>query len=114
MGPTGVVLELSHEDWEKMQKGATFDELKTVKEYSGSQAWAKKQWDDNAAHEREKKKTHDDAKKAQRKKEDDEWAASRGHAATHDDGGAHKRKNIGVGSTTQHHNTSKSSQYGSN
>ena len=34
MGPTGVVLELSHEDWEKMQNGATLDELKSVKEYN--------------------------------------------------------------------------------
>jgi len=32
MGPTGVVLELSHEDWEKMQNGATLEELKSVKE----------------------------------------------------------------------------------
>jgi len=32
MGPTGVVLELSHEDWEKMRNGATLEELKSVKE----------------------------------------------------------------------------------
>ena len=31
MGPTGVVLELSHEDWEKMQRGAALDELKSLK-----------------------------------------------------------------------------------
>ena len=38
MGPTGVVLELSHEDWEKMQNGATLDELKSVKEYDQDHA----------------------------------------------------------------------------
>ena len=38
MGPTGVVLELSHEDWEKMQNGATLEELKSVKEYDQDHA----------------------------------------------------------------------------
>ena len=42
MGPTGVVLELSHEDWEKMQNGATLEELKSVKEF-GIDGYAERQ-----------------------------------------------------------------------
>ncbi|MDP7366142.1 MAG: hypothetical protein QGH83_02595, partial [Candidatus Pacebacteria bacterium] len=37
MGPTGVVLELSHEDWEKMQRGATIEELKSLKKETADQ-----------------------------------------------------------------------------
>ena len=49
MGPTGVVLELSHEDWEKMQKGATIDELKSLQKEDDRDDWY-------AGHDPKKKK----------------------------------------------------------
>ena len=39
MGPTGVVLELSHEDWEKMQRGATIEELKSLQKEDDRDDW---------------------------------------------------------------------------
>ena len=62
MGPTGVVLELSHEDWEKMQRGAALDELKSLK---------KEDADQDMKDAKEKKKREDDRK----------WEAERGQSA---------------------------------
>ena len=56
MGPTGVVLELSHEDWEKMQKGATLDELKTVKEFGIDGHAEKQRWNTGDNEKRDKVK----------------------------------------------------------
>tara|TARA_Y100000310_G_scaffold264928_1_gene275746 strand:+ start:1677 stop:2045 length:369 start_codon:yes stop_codon:yes gene_type:complete len=101
MGPTGVVLELSHEDWEKMQRGAALDELKSLK---------KEDADQDMAAAREKKKEEDKRKLAQHFK-DQEAGSSHQHGmpSSASSGGKAKDTTAGRASTQV---TTQSSQYG--